>query len=113
MPWAQETGVAACVHVQQITGAGPLVAVGWLLDRGPTPGEPGPLEHLPDRRVREAGRAGDKTWTPARLASAIADPLLQLGGQQPRRPMRPARAIKQGGHLAAALEPAMPPTMRR
>src|SRR4029450_11032946 len=37
VPRPQEARIAADVHVQQITGTGPLVAVGWLLERGLSP----------------------------------------------------------------------------
>src|SRR5579883_122753 len=112
MAGSQETGVAACVHVQQVTGAGPLVAVGRLLGRGRTAGEPGALEHLPDGRVREAGRAGNEPRSPAGLAAAVADPLLELRGEQAGRAVRPARAVEQRTLLAAAIEPAVPPAVR-
>src|SRR6266536_2403822 len=115
--WPQEARVAAGVHVQQVAGAGPLVAVGWLLDRPRRSRDLGPLEHLPDGQVREAGRAGDQARPPTRLASAGADRLGELGGELPRRAMRPARAVKQArqaaASLLAALQPAMPPAMRR
>jgi hypothetical protein len=44
-----EAGVAADVDVQQVAGARPLVAVGRLPRRAFRPGDPRPLEHLPDR----------------------------------------------------------------
>jgi hypothetical protein len=46
------------------------------------------------------------------LAATVTDPRLQIGCEQPRRAMRPARAIEQGARLAAASQPAMPPAMR-
>src|SRR5579864_6109501 len=54
-----------------------------------------------------------KARSPAGLATAVADPLLQRDREQPRRAMWPARTVNQGAHLAAAVEPAMPPAMRR
>src|ERR1700730_11203758 len=75
----QEAGVAACVHVQQITRAGPLVPVGRLLGRPGRPRDAGTPEHLPDGRVCEPARAGDKPRPPAGLATAGADRLLELG----------------------------------
>src|SRR6266508_6981375 len=108
MAWPQEARIAACVHVQQVTGAGPLVAVGRLLGRRRAAREPGSLQHFPDSRVREARGTRDQTRTPAGLATAIADPLLQLGREQPRRAVRPARAIQQRPWLTAAVKPTMP-----
>jgi hypothetical protein len=61
---AQEVGLAAGVHVRQLAGAGPLVAVGRLLLRLRRPRDPRPAEHLPDRRVRKAGRACDQPAVP-------------------------------------------------
>src|SRR6266542_1744272 len=81
---SQEARVAADIHVQQIAGARPFIAVGRLLDRSRPPRDPGPLEHLPDRRMRTAG-----------LAPTGADPLLQLGSEKPRRALRTTRAINQ------------------
>src|SRR5204863_5145818 len=74
--------------------------------------DPGAFEHLPDGRVREAGRAANKPRTPAGLAAAITDPLLKICCEQPRRVVRPTRPIEQSARLAAALKPAMPPAMR-
>ena len=112
-----EARVLAGVHVQQITGARPLVAVGRLPGRLRWPRDPGPAQHLPDRRVAEAGRARDQARPPACLAATLADRLGELGRELPGRAMRPARAIKQTRQarprLRAAVEPAMPPTVRR
>ncbi len=55
-----EAGVAADVHVQQAAGARPLIAVGRFSRRALGPGDAGPLEHLPDRRVGEAGDGSDR-----------------------------------------------------
>ena len=109
----QEARIARDVHVQQIAGTGPLVAVGRLLGYSRAPREPVAAEHLPDRRVREPGRSGDQAWTPAGLSTAVADPFLQLGGEKTRRSVWTAGAIQQRIRQAAAIEPAMPPTMRR
>ena len=113
VPGLAEAGVAACVHVKQVTGAGPLVAVGRLLDRRRTARETGPLEHLPDRRVRDPRRTRNQTRTPTGLAPAVADPLLQLSRQQPWREVRTARAIPQRSCLPTTVKPATPPAMRR
>src|SRR5438045_2030020 len=113
MAGPQETRVAAGVHVQQVARARPLVAVGRLLLRSRSAREAGPLEHLPHRRVGEARRAGDQARTPAGLAPAVTDPLLELARQQPRRAMWSARAVEERTRLAAAVEPTVPPTMSR
>src|SRR5579884_2945605 len=63
--------------------------------------------------MREPGRACDQAWPPAGLAAAVADPLLQLAREQPRRALRSAGAVEQRTRLAAAVEPAMPPLVRR
>src|SRR6266508_53824 len=111
-----EAGVAADVDVQQVAGARPLVAVGRLPWRARGPGDAGPLEHLPDRRVREACDARDQPRPPARLPPASADPLLQLGRELARAAARSARAIKQTrkarARLLARPAPAMPPAVR-
>jgi len=80
-----ETCVLAGVHVQQVAGAGPLVAVGRLPHRPRRPREPRPAEHLPDGRVAEAGRAGDKARPPAGLAAAVTDRGLELGRELHQR----------------------------
>ena len=74
-------GVAADIHVQKVTGAGPLVAVGGLPWRPCRAGEASSLEHLPERRVSETGEGGDQPRAPARLTAAGADLFLQLGGE--------------------------------
>src|SRR6266487_4977428 len=79
---AQEARVAGDVHVQQVAGTGPLVAVGWLLGSSRRPRDPSPLEHLPDGRVCEAGRAGK----PAAVPSPSCD------GSYRSPPRAPARA---------------------
>src|SRR5581483_11837580 len=45
--------------------------------------------------------------------STVADPLLQLAREQPRRPARTARAIEQRLRSATAVQPAVPPAVRR
>src|SRR5439155_6751976 len=109
----QETRVCADIHVQPITGAGPLVAVGGLPDRPRSTRDAGPAEHLPDGRVRKARRPGHKPRPPASLSPAVADPLLQIGGEKPRRAVRPTRAVQQRLKLPAAIKPAMPPSVHR
>src|SRR5215207_4160299 len=112
---ALEAGEAADVHVEQVPGAGPLVAVGGLPRRALGARDAGSLQHLPDRRVREARERGDEPRSPTRLPAAGADSLLQLGGELARARVRPARAIEQtdasGASLLARLLPAMPPAV--
>ncbi len=112
-----EAHVLARVHVQEVAGAGPLVAVGRLARRPRRPREPGPAEHLPDGRVREASRAGDQARAPARLLAAPADCSLELRRELARRAVRPAGAIEQTRkrrpRLLARPQPAMPPAVRR
>jgi hypothetical protein len=79
----QESRVTARVHVQQIAGAGPLVAVGRLFGRARRPRDPGSPEHFPDGRVGEASRSGDQPRSPAGFAPAGADGLLELRRQLP------------------------------
>src|SRR5581483_2819318 len=98
-----ETCVARDVHVQQITGTGPLVAVSRLANRSRRPRDPGPAEHLPDRRVRKAGRRPNKPRPPTRRPTTGTNPLLQLRGELPRRAARPARAVKQRLGLSLTL----------
>ena len=108
--------MAADVHVQQVAGAGPLVAPGRLPLRPRAPRESVPAKHLPDGRVREAGRGRDQAWAPAGAAAAGADPCLQRRSELARRATGSARAIAQAGAAAAVLlagrRPAMPPAMR-
>src|SRR6266511_248006 len=117
MAGPQEAGVAAGVHVQEITRARPLIAVGRLPGRPRRPRDPGPAEHLPDGRVREASRAGDQARSPTRLAAAGADRLLELRRELTRRAAGTARTINQARQrpprLIPGLEPAVPPAMRR
>jgi hypothetical protein len=105
--------VFACVHVQQVAGALPLVAIGLPTRRPRRPRDPGPPQHLPNRGVTEAGRATDQTRPPAGLASTGTDRPGELGRELPRA----ARAIKKTGErrprLLARLKPAVPPTVRR
>jgi hypothetical protein len=49
---------------------------------------------------------GHQTRSPASLAPTVADPLLQLGSQQPRRAVRTAGAVEQ------RLRPALAPSQR-
>src|SRR5439155_19197410 len=98
-----EAGVAADIHVQQIAGAGPLVAVGGLPRWPWRAGDARPLEHLPDRRVSKAGESSDQPRTPARLAAAGADPLLQLGVKLARAVAGSAGAIEQTAEARARL----------
>src|SRR5439155_22223766 len=113
---SQETGIAAGVHVQQIAWARPLIAIGRLPLRSRRPREPEATQHLPDRRVREAGRAGDQARPPARLAAAVADRAFASARQPPWTACGPARAIKQTDKSnslpRARSPPAPPPTMR-
>jgi hypothetical protein len=108
-----ETRIARDVHMQQITGAGPLVPIRRLGHRSWPARQPVAAKDLPDRRVGEAGHPRDQPWPPTGLTSAGADRLLPLGRQKPRRASRPARAVKQRLHSAATVQPAMPPPMRR
>jgi hypothetical protein len=98
-----EAGVAADIHVQQVAGAVPLVAVGGLPGRTLWPGDVRPLEHFRDSRVSKAGDGSGQPWPPARLAAAGTDPLLQLGGEPARTPVRPARTIGEAGEARARL----------
>jgi hypothetical protein len=116
MSGPHEAGVAGDVHVQQVAGTGPLVAVGRLLGRSRRPRDPRPAQHLPHGRVREAGGAGDQPGSPPSAAAAGADRLLELRRQLARRAVRATRAIKEAdqrlARLLARLQPAVPPTMR-
>src|SRR5262249_37486838 len=73
-------------------------------------------EHLPDGRVREAGRTGDQARPPAGLAAAVADRAFARARELPRTACRPARAIEQthpsGSVPRARLPPPPPPAMR-
>ena len=75
--WPGPKAHSGCVHVQQIAGAGPLERCRSLGGRARRGGAV-TAEDLPDGRVGEAGRARNQARPPARLAAAIADPLLQL-----------------------------------
>src|SRR5262249_53822551 len=109
----QEACIAARVHVQQVAGAGALVAVGRLFYRRRGGREPRTLEPLPPRRVRDPGRARHQPRTPAGLAATVADPLLQPRSQQTRRAVRTARAIPESLLPTLPVEPTMPPAMSR
>ena len=116
-PGTLEACVLAGVHVQQIAGTGPLVAVGRLPHCSRRPRDPRPPEHLPDGRVAEAGRTDDQARPPSGLAPAGTDRLSELGRQLPRRLMRTAGAIAQANErragFLAGLQPTMPPAVRR
>src|SRR5438132_6050406 len=112
---ALEARIARRVHVQQVARAGPLVAVGGLLRSSRRTRDAVAAEHLPDRRVGLAGGAGDEPRSPAGMAAALADSLLELLVEQPRAAPRPARTVEQPGSraelLLARLEPPVPPTV--
>jgi hypothetical protein len=112
-----EAGVLACVHVQQVAGARPLVAAGRLPLDSRRPRKPRPSEHLPDGGMGEAGRAGDQPRPPAGLAAAGTDPLGELGRQLLGRTAWPARTIEQARQrrpcFLVSFLPAVPPAMRR
>src|SRR6266508_4730279 len=97
VPGPQETRVAADIHVLQITRARPLVAVGRLPNRPRSTRDAGPVEHLPDGRVRKTRRPGHKPRPPAGLPTAVANPLLQIGGEKPRRAVRTAMSARSAG----------------
>src|SRR6266511_6149166 len=111
-----EADVFACVHVQQVAGARPLVAVRRLPRRTGRPRKPGPFEHLPDGGMCEAGSERDQARSPAGVAPASADPLSELRRELTRRAMRPARAIEQTPkrctRFLTRLQPAVRPTVR-
>src|SRR2546423_5835515 len=112
-----EARVLAGVHVQQITGTGPLVPVGRLPRRPRRTRDSSPLEHFPDRLMTEAGRASDQPRPPAGLAAAVADRGLELGRELSRRTTPPARTIEQAGErrprFSGRFQPAVAPAMRR
>src|SRR5712691_6338114 len=112
-----EASVAGDVHVQKVAGAGPFVAVSRLPYRLCGPWKAGTMEHLPDGRVGEACRRCDQPWSPAGLATAGADPLLQLLSELTRTAVRPGGTIEQtderSPRLPSGLRPAVPPAMRR
>src|SRR5436305_278227 len=114
---SQKARVTACIHVQQIAGTRPFVAVGRLPGRSRRTGDTRPTQHLPDGRVREAGRAGNQPRSPARLASTGADPPLKRWRELTRRAVRTTRPIEQTRQgtprLPARLQPAVPPAVRR
>jgi len=115
MTGSLEAHVLADVHVQEVARAGPLVAVGWLSLGSWRPREPRSAEHLPHGRVSKAGRSGNQPGSPAGLSPAGADPLLEHGGELPRRAMWSAGAIEEASErtsrLLVRLTPAMPPAM--
>src|SRR5262249_41279689 len=71
------------------------------------------LEHLPDGRVGKVGGASDQPRPPAGGAPAAANALLQFGCKPSRRVGRATRAIAKRLRSAPAVEPTMPPAMRR
>src|SRR5256714_5732218 len=103
--------------MEQLAGAGPLVAVGGLPGRPRRSRDPRPVEHLPDGRVRDTGRASNKPRPPTRLPAAGADRLGELGRELAGRAVRTTRAIEKAGQraprLLARLQPTMPPAVRR
>jgi hypothetical protein len=102
--------------VQEVAGAGPLVAVGRVPRRSRRPREAEAAKHLPDRGVAEAGGAGDEPRSPARLAATVADRPFELGGEASRAARGAARAIEQAGKALSlartGLPPAQPPAVR-
>ena len=117
VPGPLESPVAGRVHVQEVAGAGPLVAVRRLLRRPRGPRDAIPREHLRDRRMRPTALASNQSWPPPGAPADRADPLLDLRVEQARHPLRPARAIEQPGVRAALCrtgqQAAMPPPVRR
>src|SRR6476661_6619877 len=102
--------------MQQITRARPLVAIGGFSCRPRPPREPGPAQHLPDRRVRAPGRRPDQPRPPTCPTSTCTDPLLHFGSELAWRALRPTRAITQTRQrpplLVTRLAPALPPPVR-
>ncbi len=113
----QEARVAGNVHVQEIAGAGPLVAVGRLLGLSGRPRQPRSPQHLPDGRVAEASGAGDQPRSPAGFAAAGTDRLLEVRCELAWRAVWTTRAVEQAAQRAPSLVrclcPAMPPAVRR
>src|SRR5437870_5335895 len=88
-----ETDEALAVDVEQIAGAGPLVAAGLLARLSRNAGDPGAAKRSPNGRMRMPSLARDQPRPPTSAASGGADPLLLNGRQQPRAAARPRGAI--------------------
>ena len=69
------------------------------------------LQHLPDGRVREPGRAGDEPRPPARLPPTGADRLLELGREPMRTVRRSTRAIEKAGAALPFASPCISPPL--
>ena len=90
VPGPPEARIAADVHVQQVAGAGPLVAIGLPARRARPAREAVAEEHLPDRLMRMPGRAGDQPRPPTRRLPDRADPRLSVRAEMTRLAPRPA-----------------------
>src|SRR5438477_11929351 len=98
-----EARIAGGIHVQQIAGAGPLIAADGLTPLSRPVGKPVTVKHLPHRGVRKPGLTCHQTWPPATPPPPCADPLLSLSTQQPERAMRPTRPVRRPRQRTVAL----------
>ena len=103
VPGPAEARVARDVHVQQVAGTGPLVAVGGFARRPRGARERVAAQHLPYRLMRYADGAGHQPRSPAGQLAGVADPLLELGGKPTRALPRSARTVTQAHQRAALL----------
>jgi hypothetical protein len=96
-----EAGVARDVHMQQVAGAGPLVAVGGLA-RCPRCGRQRvAAQHLPHRLMRHADRAGHQPRPPAGQLARLTDPLLELRREPTGTPPGSAGTVAQAAQGCA------------
>src|SRR5262245_23549999 len=71
-----------------------------------------PPEHLPDSRAGTTNKTRQARRAEVGLATGAQDRLLLGGRQPPWLPKRPRGAIHKRRVRAAAIKPAMPPTVR-
>src|SRR4051794_22377000 len=83
------------VHVQQITGARPLLAHHRRALAPRRARAAVTLEDRADRRIRHARLVDQQPRAPAGAPARLADALLDLGRGAPRRVMRPAGAVQR------------------
>ena len=117
VPGASRAPEPLHVHAQQRAWPRPLVAAIRLPLPAPSPGEPVPGQHLPDRRTCTPDDPRQPPRSEIRLSPRPQDLRLLRRRQPTRRPPRSTRTITQTiarlARSCALASPALPPAMRR
>jgi len=86
-----------CVHVQELAGLIPLIALDWL-SRGPEPRQANGGTDAPDAGQADLKCPSDVSHRPVTPATQAAHPPSQARAERGRAVMRPTATIWQSGH---------------